>query len=83
MIVGKFLILCEIQVFQKKLIFWGTWVAQSVKLPTLDFGSDHDLTVRRIEPSMGSALIARSLLGILSLCPFPALSLKINKHLKN
>ena len=24
---------------------WGAWVAQSVKRPTLDFGSGHDLTV--------------------------------------
>ena len=28
----------------------GTWVAHSVKCPTLDFGSGHDLTVREIEP---------------------------------
>ena len=28
----------------------GTWVAQSVKYPTLDFSSGHDLTVRGIEP---------------------------------
>ena len=29
----------------KKLKFaWGTWVVQSVKHLTLDFGSDHDLT---------------------------------------
>ena len=28
----------------------GTWVAQSVEEPTLDFGSGHDLTVREFEP---------------------------------
>ena len=28
----------------------GTWVAQSLKHPTLDFGSGHDLTFHGIEP---------------------------------
>ena len=69
---------------------WGTWVAGSVKRLTLGFGSGHDLTIGGFEPRVGlhadsSALIAWSLLGILSLplCrPFPrslSLSLKINK----
>ena len=31
----------------------GSWVAQSIKHPTLDFGSGHDLTVRGIEPRVG------------------------------
>ena len=31
----------------------GAWVAQSVKHPTLDFGSDHDLTVREFKPLVG------------------------------
>ena len=31
----------------------GTWAAQSVELPTLDFGSDHDLTVCGVEPWLG------------------------------
>ena len=31
----------------------GTWVAPSVKRPTVGFGSGHDLTVRESEPSMG------------------------------
>ena len=30
--------------------FRGTWVAQSVKRPTLDFGSDHDLMVSEFKP---------------------------------
>ena len=30
--------------------FKGTWVAQSVKRPTLDFSSGHDLTVMRLSP---------------------------------
>ena len=29
------------------------WVAQLVKRPTLDFGSDHNLTVREIKPRAG------------------------------
>ena len=29
---------------------WGTWVAQSVKQPTVESGSDHDLTVHGIKP---------------------------------
>ena len=31
----------------------GTWVAQSVKPPALDFGSGHDLTVPEFEPLTG------------------------------
>ena len=34
----------------KKEITWGTWVAQLIKRPTLDFGSGHDLMVPQIEP---------------------------------
>ena len=30
----------------------GTWVVQSVKPPTLDFGSGHDLMVHEIAPHM-------------------------------
>ena len=29
------------------------WVAQSVKHLAVDFGADHDLTVRRIKPCAG------------------------------
>ena len=32
------------------------WMAQSVKNPTLDFGSGHHLTVVRLSPSPGSTL---------------------------
>ena len=31
----------------------GAWVAQSVKRPTLDFGSGHDLMVPEIGPHIG------------------------------
>ena len=34
----------------KTYICWGSWVAQSVKRQTLDFGSGHDLMVYEIEP---------------------------------
>ena len=42
----------------------GTWVAQSPKCPTLDFGSGHDLIVMR-------SISTLSLLGILSPPPHP------------
>ena len=31
----------------------GNWVAQSVKCPTLGFGSGHDVMVREFEPHAG------------------------------
>ena len=31
----------------------GTWLARSVKCPTLGFSSSHDLTVREFEPHIG------------------------------
>ena len=34
----------------------GTWVAQSVEYPTLDFGSGHDLRVVGLSPTSVSAL---------------------------
>ena len=69
-----------------------TWVAPSVKCPTLDFSSGHDLTVGEIEPHVG--LFAHSMEPAwdsvslpLTLCPSCALSLslslsKINKLIK-
>ena len=60
--------------YNKDSSSWGSWVAQSVKRQTLDFGSAHDLTVvgssLGVEP-WGRALCpaqcrAWSLLGILS-----------------
>jgi len=53
-------------------------VAQSVKRPTLDFGSGHDLRVVRSIPVSGSTL-GWSLLGILSLPPpLPLLLLELS-----
>ena len=69
----------------------GAGGAQSVQLPTLDFGSGHDPRVMGSSPALGSALTVQSLLGMLSLSlslslSVPplftgthALSLKINK----
>ena len=35
---------------------WGTWVAESVKHPTLDFSSENDLTVMRSNSMSDSSL---------------------------
>ena len=64
---------------------WGALVAQSVKHPTLDFGSCHDLLVREFEPLVRLCADSEepgwdSLSS--SLSAFPS-ALKINKHLKN
>ena len=55
-------------------------MAQSVKRPTLDFGSGHGLTVREFEPCVGLCVDSVELaLDSLSLCPpLLVLSLKIN-----
>ena len=60
------------------LSFGGTWVAQSVECPTLDFGSGRDLTIwfLKSSPTSGSVLTVWSLPGKFSL-PLPLL--KINK----
>ena len=47
-------------------IHWGTWRAQSVKHPTLDFGSGHYPRVMAWSPKSGS-MLRLELLGILSL----------------
>ena len=56
----------------------GTWVAQSVRRPTLDVSSGPDLTVREFEPHVRlSAVGAEPALDPLSpsLCPSPAYAL--------
>ena len=47
----------------------GTWVAQLVECPTLDFGSDHDLWVLGFSPMLGSPLSKESAWGFLSFLP--------------
>ena len=37
-----------------KISSCGTWMAQSVKCPTLGFGSGHDRRVMRLSPASGS-----------------------------
>ena len=39
---------------------WGTWVARSVKHPTLDFSSGHDFGVMRLSSVSGSMLVIES-----------------------
>jgi len=69
-------------------MLWGTWVAQLIRHPILDFGSGHDLRVVRLSP--GARLHTQwGLLRIFSLplpfCPLMcslSLSRKINKILE-
>ena len=72
---------------------WGAWVAQSVKHPTLNFGSGHDLTVHEIQPYVGlcadsmepawdSLFPSLSASPLLTLSVPPFLSLSKNKHKK-
>ena len=61
-------------------------MAQSVKQPTLGFGSGHDLMVCEFEPHAGlcadSAEPAWDSLSTLSVPPLLGLSLSQNKYLK-
>jgi len=52
----------------------GTWVAQSVKHPTLDFSSGHDLRVMRSSPAGACLRFSLSLC-----CPPPTGLLKLSK----
>ena len=46
--------LCNLSLSVSKTnTLWGTCVAQSVKRPTLDFGSGHDLLVHEFKPHIG------------------------------
>ena len=49
----------------------GVWVAQSVKCPTLDFSSGHDLRVVGLSPASGSKLSGESAWDSLPLPPTP------------
>ena len=58
-------------------------MAQSVKQPTLDFGSGHDLGVYELEPHIGFyADSAKPAWDSLSLCPSPPLALSLRKRKK-
>lgn len=49
-----------------------TWVAQLLKLPTLDFGSGHDIRVMELSPESSSTLSRKSgTLSLLLLQPLP------------
>ena len=43
----------QVGICQSLKCTWGAWVAQSVKRPTLDIGSGHDLTVHEFKPHIG------------------------------
>ena len=47
----------------------GTWVAQSVKHPTLDFSAGHDLTVHEFMPHIGILSPSLSAHPLLMLTP--------------
>ena len=77
----------ETTIFQMLKIFWGAWVVQLVKLPTLHFISSYDLRVMR-STHHGALCLVWSLLGMLSLPltlpPHPHswfLSLDLNKYI--
>ena len=40
---------------KKMFVYTGAWMTPLVKHPTLGFSPGHDLTVREIEPHVGSA----------------------------
>ena len=42
--------LCLSKKKKKSNLVWGSWVAQFVECPILDFGSGHDFTVYEFEP---------------------------------
>ena len=76
--------------FYLKLNEWGTWVAQLVKGPNLDFGSGHDLTISGTEPNIGLYTDSMkpvwnwvSLPHSPSLPLFPSVSNKLKKKSKN
>ena len=70
-----------------KTDFGGAWVAQSVKRPTLDFGSGHDLTVHGFGPHVGcrpaSAEPAWDSVSLLSLHSLLVVSLFLKITFKN
>ena len=60
--------------------FGGTWVAQSVEHPTLDFDSGHDPRVMGSSPALGPVLSMEPAWDSLSLslCPLPPLVLTLS-----
>ena len=60
----------------------GIWVAQSVKRPTLDFGSDHDLRIVKWSTTSGFTLSGKYAGDFLSSSPpvpLSTLSLSLKK----
>ena len=76
--------MCIKDVLEKMDTNWGTWVAQLVKRPTLDFHLGHDLTVGEFKPRIGLHTDSMepawdSVSPSLCSSPAHALSFKINK----
>ena len=68
----------------KKRTFWGSWVAESVTHPAVDFSAWHDLMVCEFEPPVGLCADSTepawdSLSAPPPLVPFLSLSLSQNK----
>ena len=59
-----FFCLCNSLLWNVPITYQGIWVVRSIKRPTLDFSSCHDLAVLEFEPTC-------TLLGILSPHPTP------------
>ena len=72
--------ICYCQTIESKNKNRGTWVAQSIKHPTLDFSSGHDLTVVRLSPTLSSTLSMESAWDSLSLFLPLLLSLSLLKN---
>ena len=70
----------------RRVVIWGTRVAQPVERPTLDLGSGHDLMSREFEPHIRLCTDSAepawdSVSPSLSAPPLLSLSLKINKQI--
>lgn len=67
-----------VPVVMRKGSVWGAWVARMVQRLTFDFGSGHDVRVKRSGPMLGSTLKTESTSPSPSVPPhFPALSLSL------
>ena len=58
----------------------GTWVARSVKRPTLDFGSGHDLTLHELEPLIRLVRLWADSVEPTWDSPFPCLSPSLSRR---
>ena len=64
-------------------IYGHIWLAQLVKHPIFDFGSGHDLMVRKIKPWLGLCAHSKEPAWDSpspSFCPYPAHMLSLSKN---